>query len=155
MNSVNRLSAYFICVPLAGAYVASLLVGCSKGNPEDVAATPGIPQAAASAASALPAPQAVPSPGLAPIPRDVSQLCHKICAASLALRCKRSDACEPNCRYMASSEKCQRELFTFYDCLTTQPVEHWECLEDGTGAIREGFCDKGQSDFAACLQGSG
>ena len=55
---------------------------------------------------------------------------------------------------MANVPLCAAELQKFYGCLAAQPPEHWECVDDGTGAIRQGFCEREQAEFAACLEKS-
>jgi hypothetical protein len=84
----------------------------------------------------------------------LSRSCQQVCAASEKLHCSRAKACEPNCVAMASAGTCESQIAAFYDCLKTQPSEHWECLEDGSAAIREGYCEQEQAGFAQCVQGT-
>jgi hypothetical protein len=53
---------------------------------------------------------------------------------------------------MAALTPCQGEMVGFYQCLVTQPVDHWECAEDGVAAIRDGFCDDPQRTAIACME---
>lgn len=77
--------------------------------------------------------------------------CKTVCAAATQLKCAKSASCIASCLAMAASATCTAQLGQFFKCLSSQPVNHWECLEDGTGAIREGFCESEQSAFAECL----
>jgi len=86
--------------------------------------------------------------------RLLSQTCQQVCAASEKLHCSRAKACEPNCIAMASAGTCDSQLAAFYECLKIQPSEHWECMEDGSAAIREGYCESEQAGFARCVQGT-
>jgi hypothetical protein len=80
-----------------------------------------------------------------PSRQHLSQSCESVCAVADKLGCKRAKACQQNCAVMATTGVCDRELGAFYECLKTQPSEHWECLEDGTAAIREGYCEGEQA----------
>jgi hypothetical protein len=83
---------------------------------------------------------------------DAARSCERICAASTKLGCRQAQGCQTACLQMASTGACGPGLRAFYDCLETQPSEHWECLEDGTAAIREGYCENEQAQFARCLE---
>lgn len=85
-------------------------------------------------------------------PSAAAGRCTQICEQSSALHCKAASECEHVCRAMASADECPEQLADFYQCLSTQPLKAWECLEDGSAAIREGFCEAEQGRFAACLQ---
>lgn len=87
--------------------------------------------------------------------RAQEELCHELCVASAKLGCKRANGCRSSCLMMVATKSCGRELNIFFECLKSQPLTSWECVEDGSAAIREGFCDKEQGDFAACLQRDG
>jgi hypothetical protein len=138
--------------------VLVLLAACSKRQrelPEEasVAApvadpaepTPASAQAALARTLTTADPRALAEP-------NTAVDCGPVCGATRKLGCKRADECESTCREMASVPTCQPELAAFFRCLSAQPVQNWECLEDGTGAIREGFCDAEQGRFAACLE---
>lgn len=83
---------------------------------------------------------------------DAARSCERICAASAKLGCGQAQGCQTACVQMASTGGCRSELRAFYRCLETEPSEHWECLEDGTAAIREGYCENEQAQFARCLE---
>lgn len=129
-----------------------LLLNCKnvESNGTTVTAASDVPVAQSSLTQTTVTPTAAPRD-----PDDIARICRRICDASVSLRCRRADACNVNCTHMAAAEMCHRELMRFYDCLAKHPAQHWECLEDGSGAIKEGFCDKEQASFADCLQGSG
>ena len=78
--------------------------------------------------------------------------CNKVCEPVRKLGCRRASECVDSCRQMAAGEVCSTQLALFYACLASEPVEHWECMDDGTGAIKDGFCEREQSSFAACLE---
>jgi hypothetical protein len=33
-----------------------------------------------------------------------------------------------------------------------EPIDHWECAEDGMGAIRDGYCNEEQGQAVACME---
>jgi len=134
---------------LALAHVVAL-AGCSRDKEQ--VATPEPSERPASAAPhdptpIVPAKHVVPASG-----SELVRSCTGICERAAKLGCKRADACQENCVAMASTGLCDAELGAFYTCLKGQPSDHWECLEDGTAAIREGYCENEQATFARCLQ---
>jgi hypothetical protein len=123
--------------------------GCSKAQPEPTGdAKASLPVQVAAAVAASPDVPAAARPA-SPAP-DCNQLCEPV----RRLGCARASECVNDCRHMASIELCRPLLLQFYSCLSSEPSEHWECLDDGTGAIREGYCEREQSTFAACLEKS-
>ncbi|HKO49963.1 MAG TPA: hypothetical protein VJV79_19665 [Polyangiaceae bacterium] len=80
--------------------------------------------------------------------------CNQVCEPVRKLRCRRASECVDSCRQMAAGEVCRTQLSQFYACLASEPFEHWECMDDGTGAIKDGFCEREQASFAACLEKS-
>lgn len=134
---------------------ASLLVlaGCARADPERVqrepiAAPMPVPVPVTISASAAPQRAASSAQKSALGVAD----CNRICEAASKLNCKKSATCVNSCLGMvASAGECSEQLRAFFKCLGTQSADHWECLEDGTGAIREGFCEGEQAAFAACL----
>jgi hypothetical protein len=58
----------------------------------------------------------------------------------------------PNCLAMAVGTPCTDEFSAFYRCLVAEPIEHWECAEDGVAAIREGFCEEEQERAVGCME---
>jgi hypothetical protein len=57
----------------------------------------------------------------------------------------------PNCLAMATATPCSSELLAMQRCLAAQPLEHWECSQDGVGAIRVGYCDDEQGAAVHCM----
>ena len=57
------------------------------------------------------------------------------------------------CLQMAGVPGCSQPFEQLYSCLAAEPVAHWECAEDGMGAIRDGYCEKEQSAAANCTAG--
>lgn len=151
---------------LRTAMLAGLLWGCARSQPErlqrePVAAATGSVSAAAAPADRAADSTAQRSAAAAP-PRSGAgssapplgiEDCARICAAATQLKCTKSASCVPSCVAMAASAPaCTAQLSSFFHCLGSQAADHWECLEDGTGAIREGFCEVEQAAFAACLE---
>jgi hypothetical protein len=91
-------------------------------------------------------------------PRDgatvakVAQSCAKICEFSRTLECKNARDCEPNCLAMGALRGCLEPVAALYSCLTSHPVAHWECAEDGVAAIREGYCEGEQERAVGCME---
>lgn len=128
-----------------------LLAACSREKEAVVTSEPAAvtaPSVTTNSGSAI-----VPAKHAAqPARRDPSRSCESICTMADKLGCKRAKACQQSCAAMASTGVCDRELGAFFECLEAQPSEHWECVEDGTAAIREGYCEVEQARFAQCLQ---
>ena len=78
--------------------------------------------------------------------------CEKICSRSRELGCVRAADCMEGCLEMASIEPCIASFEKLYSCLAGEPVAHWECAEDGIGAIREGYCEREQAAAAGCVE---
>ena len=53
---------------------------------------------------------------------------------------------------MAVGTPCSEAFLRFYACLVREPVEHWECSDDGIAAIKEGFCEKEQEAAIGCME---
>jgi hypothetical protein len=129
--------------------------GCSKSQPEpsESGANPELPKADAPAQVTV-----ALAPASGPIqaarPATAGPDCEMVCEPVRKLGCRRASECVDSCRQMADGKVCRGELMRFYACLGSEPAQHWECLDDGTGAIKEGFCEREQSSFAACLEKS-
>ena len=78
--------------------------------------------------------------------------CADICAIAVPLRCRNARECMPRCESMASAPVCAVEVNSLFDCLVRQPIQNWECDEDGIGAIRDTFCGKDQGRLAGCIE---
>jgi hypothetical protein len=143
--------------------LAFVLISCAKPKHEEPSAAAQDPKAepltvttaslqapavAREAAAAAP----TPAPAGSAAPAEVSARCRDACASVQKLGCKHAAECEVSCREMSAVPRCQPEIGAFFGCLATQSADHWECLEDGTGAIRDGFCEREQARFAACLE---
>jgi hypothetical protein len=98
------------------------------------------------------APRPATAPAITPAVNGPSVRCRKACEPVHQLGCKLASECERSCREMLSLPSCQPEISAFFSCLSGHGVERWECLEDGTGAIRDGYCEREQAGFAACLE---
>jgi hypothetical protein len=53
---------------------------------------------------------------------------------------------------MAAGTPCSESFAALYQCLVREPIEHWECAEDGIAAIRVGFCEKEQERAVGCME---
>jgi hypothetical protein len=102
-----------------------------------------IPQAAAVAAA---------STDRVKVSAELERACIAICQRSRTLKCGNARECQPHCLAMGALTPCSSEIHRFYDCLVPQPIQNWECAADGVAAIRDGFCDKEQSDALACME---
>jgi hypothetical protein len=133
---IGRAVAASICVALC------LMAGaCNRSD------TPAEPTHTA-AASASPSAAPVASHGEA----ATDPACANICRNTLALHCSKAAACAENCQTMAQSPVCGELMHAVLVCFGKQPLERWECDEDGNAAIKDGFCDAEQSAFAHCAQ---
>jgi hypothetical protein len=125
---------------------------CSKAQPESTAeravATSQPPTATPASLAVALATQEKPRAVAA------DSKCDELCEPVRRLKCRRAAECQESCRQMADVPLCEAELQQFYGCLAAQPLKHWECVDDGTGAIRQGVCEREQAGFAACLEKS-
>lgn len=126
--------------------------GCKKAAIEQASAQSGDP--VPSSASSV---RAAPLPGLTqsdqvPVSAEAKESCRAICERSSQLKCKNTDECVPNCLAMASLTPCTAEIATMFGCILREPIAHWECAEDGVGAIRDGYCNDEQGKAVACME---
>lgn len=126
-------------------------IGCARQPPDETTQEPHR-VTVATAASSAGIQATTPVRSRAAYNSKFDHSCKDICRSPAKLGCNRAKDCEPNCRAMSSVPFCAEELQVFFKCLAFQPLEHWECAEDGTGAIRNGVCEREQASFAACLQ---
>ena len=82
----------------------------------------------------------------------LGDLCVAICERSRKLRCGSAAECERNCQAMGLVAGCNGQISAFYRCLAGQPLDRWECAEDGVAAIRDGFCEVEQERAVACVE---
>jgi hypothetical protein len=92
---------------------------------------------------------------LASVSVGVNQVCADICSRSHQLKCQHADQCENNCRAMGLLSPCSEAISGLYRCLVQQPLQRWECDDDGVAAIREGYCDSEQGQVVACIEVNG
>lgn len=83
---------------------------------------------------------------------DKTRKCEEICRIPAPLHCSHQDECLHGCESMATGPICKAEVNRMYDCLLRQPVQNWECDENGVGAIRDPFCDKEQAAAVKCIE---
>ena len=83
---------------------------------------------------------------------EIEKTCTSICERSRTLKCANVAECQPNCVAMAVGTPCSDEFMRFYACLVREPVEHWECSEDGIAAIKDGFCENEQKAAIQCME---
>ena len=84
--------------------------------------------------------------------QNLKSACTEICQHSQRLKCKHSEECIPNCLGMGALTPCSKNATELYRCLTGQPAQNWECAPDGVAAIRDGFCEREQSEMVACME---
>lgn len=53
---------------------------------------------------------------------------------------------------MGSVTPRSQEIGVPFPCLLKEPIQHWECDESGTAAIRDGYCDKERAAAVACME---
>jgi hypothetical protein len=139
---------------LAMVACAGLVNACKKPAPVPEQAHPVREQASAAGPVTVPSARALApllSERVKVLP-EVHETCHKICERSTQLKCRNADECLANCYGMASLTPCSKEFNALFPCLLREPLEHWECGEDGIGAIRAGYCDAEQSEAVACME---
>jgi hypothetical protein len=112
------------------------------------------PPGDAPAPSAAPVVPVAQQAQLAPVkvPEAIVSACRQICRRSVELHCSHANECEPNCVAAASETPCSQAFSTFYDCLTRQPLQNFQCDEDGVAAVREGVCDQEQAATLRCVE---
>lgn len=133
---------------IATAPVCGLM--CRSNPPpqqsHSVMASGTVGQAAASSPAAAPA---VPSK----VSRSLDNRdCEQICGIAQPLHCKNHADCQVRCQSMMASPVCKETLAKLFACLRNQPRSHWECDEDGIGAIREPFCGDEQGRVVRCFE---
>jgi hypothetical protein len=143
------------------ALVAALLGGAcqAKSPPPRGSVPPAISSApkpaAAPPAAAAPAAQVAPAAPVAAGAPTKGDPCARICDRTVSLGCKRAATCAESCRQMRDHAACAREMAAVLNCFAREPVAHWSCNEEGEAAIKDGFCDAEQGQFAGCIQKSG
>ncbi len=130
------------------------LTACRR--PTDAAPDPSASARAAQtptpAASATPTPPpATPAASAGSTATTSGDVCVDICELTKPLRCSAQAQCVPDCHEMRSGEHCRAQMDAFLACLVRHPVDRWECVEDGTASIKEGFCDPEQEAYILCV----
>jgi len=82
----------------------------------------------------------------------VKDACGSICERSHVLKCKNADECLVNCLAAGAGTPCNAEFLAFYRCIVPQPINNWECAEDGVAAVKPGVCDEEQQRAVRCMQ---
>jgi hypothetical protein len=139
--------------------VCALVAACGRSPAASeenagVVASGAQPVLAAGGASAEPKPASAASapPLTAPSSDSPSALtaCASLCKKSKALHCPKLAECETQCLAMYQLRPCLAQVGKFVACLQREPIEHWECDEDGAAAIRDGYCNKEQAAIVDC-----
>jgi hypothetical protein len=130
-----------------------LLVSCQEqSRKSEPAASASRPPAQASAA---PAPAPTPSSAAkaqAPVSPEQEAICASMCERGKALHCP-VDAvtCRAACRE-SLAPPCDAELSAALSCMAREPLNHWECSDEGLPVIRAGYCDAPQGKAVECMQ---
>jgi hypothetical protein len=134
---------------VSGVATVGLLTHCER-RPDE--ASTSVSSAAAVSATAPPSQAAPPKPKVAGPSPALTDMCTRICDNSRKLKCKNVGECEPNCIGMGSIRPCVDAVAALYTCLGKEPVEHWECAEEGVASIRVGYCDREQEAAVTCME---
>jgi len=129
------------------------MLACAKDKREDSAVVassrPALSAQAAAPSSRAPAPGAVIEQATV---HAIEKSCTSICERSQKLKCAHAADCQKGCIGMAIGTPCSEQFSGLYTCLLGEPVEHWECGEDGIAALREGYCNKEQEQTVTCME---
>lgn len=80
--------------------------------------------------------------------------CAVMCRHSRRLGCAGLSHCGESCSRLVALTDCAMEMAAALGCFTKEGDDHWECGEDGLAAIRDGYCEREQAAYVACLQRS-
>jgi hypothetical protein len=139
----NKIRAYLIAVVAQALAIGCVQKETSKGSAE----------AGAAPVRTAPAPEPKGPVAVTPeLAASIQRVCNDICDRSRQLKCQHASECMPNCLAMRTATPCTQQVTALYDCLVKQPVQNWECAEDGVAAIREAFCNKEQEATIACME---
>ncbi|MBN2196519.1 MAG: hypothetical protein JW751_27150 [Polyangiaceae bacterium] len=116
---------------------------CAAQTPAPAALAAPTPPPATSASRAVADAEATAAPA--------GDVCVELCELTKPLHCAAHARCVAECREMRSSEHCRAQMDGFLACLLRHPVDRWECVEDGTASIKEGFCDPEQEAYIVCV----
>lgn len=109
---------------------------------------------------AQPVEPAQPSPPKAAAPASTaaaasahsSALCMQVCRKAEGLHCAGAEDCKSGCEELLSLPGCQTAMVSFLECLSKEPLAHWECdSEVHVPAIRDGYCESQQRQIAQCM----
>jgi hypothetical protein len=129
-------------------------LGCNA--PSDAGATPAPTPVQASKLEHKTEPLQA-APARPPAPTSAAELasnalCLAVCGKAAGLNCSSPEDCSSGCQEMLSVPNCKTVMVAFLECLSKEPLEHWEC--DGEAhipAIRDGYCEAQQHDVASCV----
>lgn len=136
------------------ATVQLLVLAACQQAPKEAppAATVSAKLAAAAPARSAPPARVAPQSERVALSAEAQNYCRAFCERSRELKCPSTNECPTNCLGMISLTPCSSEISAMFGCILREPVAHWECDEDGVGAIREGYCDKEQAAAVACME---
>jgi hypothetical protein len=96
--------------------------------------------------------QPLPPKAAAAAPEDSNPLCMQVCRKAEGLKCPGAEDCKSGCQELLSLPGCQTAMVSFLECLSKEPLEHWECdSEVHVPAIRDGYCESQQREIAVCM----
>lgn len=129
---------------LGSLVLVSLGFGCNARS--DAAATPAPAPVQASKLEHKAEPlQAAPA-------ATSNALCLAVCSKAAGLHCKAAEDCSSGCQEMLAVPNCQTVMVAFLECLSKEPLEHWECdSEAHIPGIRDGYCEAQQRDVGRCV----
>ena len=86
-------------------------------------------------------------------PGGAESPCPAVCELSAKIGCPApAIECQRGCQEMLAGPHCRGQMRAFMRCLKNEPPEHWECGDQGVAAIKAGFCDREQREYAVCLR---
>jgi hypothetical protein len=135
-----------------------LLCGCRERAQPGVESGSAVVSAAPPAAAPpdpvpfAPAPASSPSPSVTPLSGAQLALCSRLCERGSALHCRVDVAtCREACQ-SSLEPPCDTELAATLECVTHEPLAHWECSDEGLPVIRAGYCDAQQGKVVSCMR---
>jgi hypothetical protein len=148
-HNVSRDSIAGMPLTLRAFALGSLLIvslGCNAPSASDAPPAPSPVQSAKAA-------EPLKAPATAEPAREASNaLCLAVCRKAGGLNCGAADECSSGCQEMLSVPNCQTVMVAFLECLSKEPLEHWECdTEAHIPGIRDGYCEAQQNDVARCV----
>jgi hypothetical protein len=100
-------------------------------------------------------PLSAPSVGIPPVASAelaaLESRCRSFCEHTQSMNCGPAPRCVLACEKMLRPGPCSSQVDKFFECAEKEPVTNWEC-NNGTPALRNGFCDDAQSRFFECFR---